>query len=100
MYGELGLSQTDGEVILANSTYFDDSYSADCNQHPNGMWTTFFSNEIRVCQGIPNLRTIDQAMLMLHESLHTAGQLENPPISGAPSSPDISGFVRVKCNLH
>jgi hypothetical protein len=100
MYSELGLSPTNGTSILANSTYINDSYSATCNQYPNSMWTYIGSGVVRVCHGYQNLRTIDQAMLMLHESLHTAGQLESPGTPGAPSSADISGYVRVRCNLH
>ena len=100
MYSELGLGQTDGQAILTNTIYVNGSSTSTCQQKPNGMWTFVNSNVVRVCGGVPNLRSIDNAMLLLHESLHTAGQLEAPGTPGAPSSPDISGFVRVRCNLH
>ena len=100
MYSELQLNPTNGLSILMNTEYIDGTSTPQCQQHPNAMWTYVNSTTVRVCHGVPNLRPADVAMLMLHESLHTVGQLESPATPGAPSSSDISGYVRTRCNLN
>jgi hypothetical protein len=99
MYTQLQLGQTDGISVILNTNYIDASSDPLCHQYPNAMWTNVGSATVSVCGGVPDLRNVDNAMLMLHEARHTAGQPESPGTPGAPSSADLSGFVRDRCDL-
>lgn len=100
MYTELNLLSTNGLNFVYTTEYVDGSSTMECALYPNAMWTNVGSGVVYVCHGVPNLRNADVAMLMLHESLHTAGQYESPEMPGAPTSAALSGFVRDRCNLH
>jgi len=99
MHTALGLNVSSMQDVLALTAYISGAGSRECDLHPSGAWTDYGSFFVRICPDFGDLRQVDQAMLLLHEALHTAGQLEHPRPPGAPTSRDISGFVRENCNL-
>lgn len=94
----------DGTQVLANITYRSgDGVSnpldgrVTCDQGVPA-WALVNISQVFICHafvGAPNPVTT-----VIHEALHTIGQLESPAVSGAPTSAAIDQMVRQACHTN
>jgi len=64
-----------------------------------GAVTSVRSRHIHLCPGFETLSRNDQAAILIHEALHTAGLGEWPQDLEAPTSRQITERVKLACSL-
>lgn len=66
-----------------------------CNQGVPA-WTIVNVSRVYICNAF--VKAGNQVTTVIHEALHTVGQLESPAVSGAPTSAAIDQMVRQACH--
>jgi hypothetical protein len=54
---------------------------------------------VYLCKGFITASSSGAATLLIHEALHDAGQMENPPDPNALTSDQINALVQMNCDL-